>query len=326
MSAVRNAQDRAAQWIIAREEPGWSDADEAAFAAWLDESDLNRVAWLRLDEGWQQADRVKSLGGGDPARLRGAASPRTRVRRWWAPASIAASLALTAGAGWMALPQGTSTVAPATVEYATGVGGRRLIGLADGSRVELNTASEVHASVSPERRAIWLDRGEAYFEIAHDEKRPFVVFAGTRTVTVLGTKFLVRRDGAKVTVTVIEGRVRLSEAGGDGMGHSTTITAGDIAVARGATTLVTTKSTEQVEGALAWREGMLAFNQTRLADIADEFNRYNGVHLVVTGEEAPEIRIGGTFPATEPRTFVSLLRDAYGLKVEEVDDKIKISD
>lgn len=333
MSQAREAQDRAARWIIAREDATWSDCDEAEFAAWLGESDFNRITWLRLDEGWRQTDRIKSLGADgadmspDPVVHFRPVARGTGERRWWVSAAIAASLALVMGVGWTAfMGEVAPSPAPVVAEYETAVGGRRLIGLTDGSQVELNTASEVRATVSAERRAVWLDRGEAYFEIAHDEKRPFVVYAGTRAITVLGTKFLVRRDGAKVTVSVVEGRVRVTNVGRDGVGRSTTITDGDIAVAQGASTLVTAKSGDQVNGALAWREGMFAFDQTRLSEIAAEFNRYNHKRLVVTGTEAPEIRIGGTFPVTRPRAFVSLLRDAYGLKVEETDDMIKISD
>jgi transmembrane sensor len=333
MSRVREAQDRAAQWIVARDEPDWSDRDQAALDAWLDESDLNRIAWLRLDEGWRQADRIRALGAHDtapadpiPAEI-AAMSYRGHERRWWIPTAIAASLAAVVGLGWFMSPAGgPRPVALATIGYDTSVGGRRLVGLTDGSRMELNTASSVRTAVGPERREVWLDRGEAYFEIAHDKSRPFVVHAGSREVTVLGTKFSVRRDGDKVTVSVLEGRVRVDEVGSGGIGRSTTITGGDIAVAQGPATLVTAKSEERVEGALAWRGGMLAFDQTRLADIAIEFNRYNRKRLIIAGADAAEMRIGGTFPAARPRAFVTLLHDAYGLKVEETEDSIKISD
>lgn len=321
MSGVREAQDRAAQWIVAREEPGWSDEDQAAFDAWLAVSDLHRVAWLRLDEGWRQTDRIRALGVPEtpPAEF----TPlvyRTPKRRWLFPASIAASLMVVVGLNWNSAP-----VSESVAGYHTPVGGHRQLALADGSKVELNTASSARAALDTDRREIWLDRGEAFFDIAHDPSRPFIVHAGSREITVLGTKFSVRRDGERVTVSVLEGRVRIDEVSGPGIGRSTTITGGDIAVAQGEATLVTAKSDQRVEGALAWREGILSFDQIPLEDIAAEFNRYNRKRLIIDGADAAEIRIGGTFPLSKPRAFASLLRDAYGLRVEETDDAIKIS-
>jgi transmembrane sensor len=331
MSRVREAQDSAAQWIVARDEPGWSEQDEAALNAWLNESDLNRIAWLRLDEGWRQSDRMAALGAGEtpPALepVETAATPyRGHQRHWGFPGAIAASLVAVAGLGWfIAFGSDNRPAAMAATAYDTPVGGHRLVGLSDGSKVELNTASAVRVAVGSERREVWLDHGEAFFDIAHDASRPFVVHAGSRGITVLGTKFSVRREGDMVVVTVLKGRVRVDEVG-SGSGRSTTITGGDIAVAQGPATLVTAKSEERVEGALAWREGVLAFDQTRLADVAKEFNRYNRKALAIAGKDAAEMRISGTFPATRPRAFAALIHDAYGLKVKEAGDAITISD
>jgi len=191
--------------------------------------------------------------------------------------------------------------------------------------VELNTASVVRTALGGQRREVWLDRGEAYFEVAHDPEHPFVVHAGSRDVTVLGTKFSVRHDGDKVIVAVREGRVRVDDVSEARAVRSTTITGGDTAVAQGAATLVTAKSEERVESALAWRDGMLNFDQERLVDVAAEFNRYNARRLTVADAAAAQTRISGSFPTSRPESFVRLLRDAYGLKIEESDSAIKIS-
>jgi len=329
MSRVSEAQDRAAQWIVAREEPGWTGDDQAGLDAWLAESDLNRIAYLRLEHSWREADRIGALGPDmAPAELRDERTEPTGYRRarWLAPTAIAASLLVAVGVGVYEYPrlvQRDPEVASA--RFDTPVGGHKMVGLADGSKIELNTASVVRAEVAANRREVWLDRGEVYFEVAHDKTRPFVVHAGNREVTVLGTKFSVRRDGDKVTVLVREGRVRVDEMDGSRTLRSTTITGGDIALARGDATLVTAKSEQKVEDGLAWRGGMLSFDQERLTDVAAEFNRYNQQKLVVTDAAAGSIRIGGMFPANKPGDFVRLLRDAYGLKIEETPEAIRIS-
>ncbi len=378
MSRAGQAHDRAAMWLVAQEQDGWSESDEMALAEWLGESDGNKAAYWRLKHSWREADRIGALGRGRGAEGARAELPSPMMedeqvamspghgfgsrgepnllmvgmnvsagtervsyvhpsrtpphqgegptsRRSWLPAAIAASLLVVLGLAFTIRPWGEPAKAVAARAFDTPVGGRRTIALPDGSKVMLNTASRVRAAVGAGRREFWLDRGEAYFEVAHDENAPFVVHAGSRRVTVLGTKFSVRRVGDDVAVSVLEGRVRVDEVRGDQAVRSSIIRGGDIARTSGAATLVTARAQDRVASALAWREGMLSFDQTRLMDVAAEFNRYNEKPIVVTDAEAGNMRIGGRFPATEPDAFARLLRDAYGLEVEETADAIRVS-
>lgn len=322
MSRAKHASDRAAAFIIAQEDGDWTDADQTAFDAWLAEADGNKAAYWRIKHSWREADRIGALGRG--ADKTDAHAIRPESRRGWIPAAMAASIAAMVSAGYMVWQPTQQATAVAAIAYDTPVGGRKMVDLADGSRVQLNTASVVRTSVTNDQREVWLDKGEAFFEVKHDG-RPFVVHAGNRQITVLGTKFSVRRDGDKVIVSVLEGRVRVDEIDGRHEARSATISRGDIALARGDATLVTTRSEERVESALAWRDGMLRFDQTALSDVAAEFNRYNSKPMIITDSEASSLRIGGMFPASKPDAFVRLLRDAYGLKVVETADAVKIS-
>ncbi len=332
MSRAQIASDRAADWIIRREDGPWSGEDQITLDAWLSESDGNRAAYLRLKHSWKVADRISALGGASDWSDAGEKRGRESGARW-KPWAIAASLALMMSIGSSAFlrdprnqPVWLATIAPASADrFDTPVGGRRIVDLTDGSRVELNTASLMRASITTESREVWLEKGEAYFEVAHLNGRPFVVHAGNRTVTVLGTKFSVRRDGDRVTVSVVEGRVRVADTNNVSV-PAAIITAGDVAFAQGPSTLTTEKSEERVENALSWRGGMLSFDQSPLSSVAAEFNRYNTKPIIVRGSEAPGIRIGGTFPASDPEAFVRLLRDAYGLHVETRADAIIVSD
>jgi transmembrane sensor len=319
MTTARDIEQRAALWLVRREEPGWSPAEQAALDQWLEESMAHKAAYWRLDHGWREADRIGALGpatGDDDA----APSRFTRWRPWAAAAGLAGLLAF--GAAELS-PTAPEPVAH--LRFATAVGGHRIVPLVDGSRIELNTATAMRAAVSSEHREVWLDRGEAYFEIAHLEGRPFVVHAGSRTVTVLGTKFSVRRDGDKVTVSVVEGRVKVDDARQPDAVPTAILTAGDVAVARGPSTLLAAKSEESVESTLAWRGGMLNFDRTSLAGAAAEFNRYNRRQIVIADPETANIRIGGTFQAANVDTFVRLLRDAYGLRIDSSPEEVRIS-
>ncbi len=325
MSRAQQASDTAAQWIIQRENGDWSSDDQAAFDAWLAESDGNKAAYWRLKYSWREADRIGSLG----LRAEGGDGSPGIMARYWKPAMIAASLAAIIGLGAIQFLPIQSEPKMVAVRYDTPVGGHRTIPLPDGSKVELNTRTVVRTAVSDKGREVWLDNGEAYFEVAHDPNRPFVVHAGTKTVTVLGTKFSVWRDGDKVTVSVREGRVRIDDAAAaaakPNMAGSATITGGDVAISQGLSTLVTARSEERVENALAWRDGMLTFDQATLAEAAAEFNRYNRRPIIITDPEVANIRIGGTFQASNVDAFVRLLRDAYGLRVINEAEAVKIS-
>jgi transmembrane sensor len=333
MSRAEQASVEAAHWIIVKNDGELSPEDQAAFEAWY-ETDSNKAAYWRLELGWEEADRIGALGRSGPEGsstvdpIGERASFGKTMHRWWLPASIAASLALMAGGGqYLASERSANRDAQVakTATFTTPIGGRRTVGFSDGSRVQLNTASRVRTAISTTSRQVWLDEGEAFFSVAHKAGQPFIVHAGDRQITVLGTKFSVRRDGGKVQVTVLEGRVRVDEMRDNKAVRSAVIGGGDIALAEGSATMVSAKSGQLVESALSWRTGMLVFEQDSLAAIADEFNRYNAKKMIITEGEVGNMRISGVFPTDDPDAFARLLRDFYGLKIEQHSAELRIS-
>jgi transmembrane sensor len=318
MTAARQIEHRAATWLVRREQPDWSAEDEAALQAWLNESLAHKAALWRLERGWEAADRL--------AALRSDRTVRLRVSLWRGPAirALAACVALALTGTLIARSDSVVPRAVEPVGLTTQIGQHRQVRLDDGSLVTINTASALRAVVDKRQRQVWLDRGEAFFEVAHDPRHPFVILAGDRKVTVLGTRFSVRRDGETVTVSVVEGRVRLEDAQGGGKGAAAIMTAGDVAVSQGRSTLLADRSSRQIEDALSWRRGMLSFDKVTLADAAAEFNRYNRRQIRVADPKAAAIRIGGTFEATNVEAFARLLRSAFGLQVVEEEGVITV--
>ncbi|MFC3579947.1 FecR family protein [Sphingomonas hylomeconis] len=318
MSSALEIEDRAARWLLRSEEPHWSKEDQAALDDWLDQSMAHKAAFWRLQHGWREADRIGALGQ-DEAVVR--SSVRPHVRRWWNPYACAASVIAILGIGEF------RAHVPERVEIArmdTPIGGSKIVPLADGSRIEMNTATTLRARTGTSRE-VWLDTGEAFFDVRHSNEVPFVVHAGKRTITDLGTKFSVRRDGDKVTVSVLEGKVRVDDGTSAQNDRSVIIAAGDTAIGLGTSTLIAPRSGARVEDMLAWRSGSLRFDQTTLAEAAAEFNRYNRKPIIITDAETASIRIGGTFKASNAAAFVRLLSDAYGLRVTTDPNAIKIS-
>ena len=315
MSDRTQVEEQAALWLLRQDEPEWSEGDQRSLDAWLDASMGHKAAYWRLEHGWRQADR---LAAHRPA----AALPRSRwvPQRTWKAAAIAASvLAAVAVTGWTMIAD-----APRKT-YMTELGGHETVPLPDGTHMELNTNTKLRSEVTQTGRVVWLDRGEAYFEVAHDPSRPFVIYAGPRKITVLGTKFSIRRDNKDVQVSVVEGKVRVDALESPKPVAPAVLTPGQVAIARGTETLLAPKSVERVESDLSWRRGVLTFDQFTVARAAEEFNRYNRRKIIVTDPLAGAIRIGGTFQSDNIDGFVELLEEGYGLRIEAGPDQVKIS-
>jgi len=305
-------ENRAAQWIAREDRSSWSAADQAVLDAWLEESTLHRVAYLRLSSTWKRADRLAALR---LATL--AVGERPRRRSFLTAACLVAAAII-----------GTSTLYalwPRDV-YETAIGGHRTVDLADGSTIELNTDTRVRTLVTDTERKVVLEQGEAYFQVKHDAFRPFVVLAGNRRITDLGTKFSVRRDGDRVEVTVSEGRVRVDNIDRPNAAPPVLARKDVQVLASANSTLVTERTPTQIGDALGWRKGILIFHQEPLSEAVAEFNRYNAKKLVVVGASLSQTRIGGSFEVSNVEAFARLLRDGFGFKIEETDSEIRISE
>ena len=318
---LNQIEARAADWIAERDH---AEADlpperEQALEDWLNASTAHRVAYLRLEHAWQRANRLRALQSSSPALK---AEPSMRARLGWLARPpvyrTAAGLSLALLAFVLVADFGA---APATQNYATARGQRESVALADGSHLTLNTATQLRAAVTPKAREVWLDQGEAFFDIAHDAQRPFVVHAGKQTVTVLGTKFSLFREGDRLRVAVLEGRVQVKTA----RSNPTVLARDEAALADVGNVLVTKKSSQQLNASLGWLQGKLVFDQVSLADAARQFNRYGGKQLVIEDAAAARIGIGGVFDANNVDAFARLLHAGFGLQVEVKGDEIRVS-
>jgi transmembrane sensor len=228
-------------------------------------------------------------------------------------ASMAAGVMLAATLGVLAylwLPGGSS--------FRTAIGVISAVPMSDGSKVTLNTDSQVRISVTQDERRVSLGRGEAFFEVAKDPRRPFVVVAGHCRVIAVGTQFSVWREADEVRVVVTEGRVRVarSDSSTDDT-PATEVSAGNIAHAGEGGVLVESKQPLEVEETLGWRRGFLFFHDLPLAQAVAELNRYNQEKIVIDSPTVAAIRISGSFRSTNVSGFVHLLRDGFSINVEQ---------
>lgn len=312
LQSAQSVEEKAADWIEKREAGGWSEADDGAFEAWLAQSPVHRVSYLRLKSAWARADRLVVL------RPQPASTPDDRK-----PWRLAA---LRAAAGVLLLIAGTTAIreAPTVADntYTTRLGEHKRVALSDGSEVELNTNTVLRAQITAKMRTVTLERGEAYFEVRHDASKPFVVKLGTHTVTDIGTKFFIRRDATRTSVGVTEGRVQFETADSIRPANPIVLSAGNLAVATPGRITISTQSDKVLSNDLAWRSGMLVFNRTTLAAAVAEFNRYNHEKLVLADPRASSLLIGGTFRTSDVKLFERVAQDLLGVHLKDQSEHV----
>lgn len=362
MASSRQIEQAAAAWLARRDGEGWRAQDQAGLEAWLAESTAHRVAFLRLEAAWAHSGRLKALGAGvpagripvrgqwarasfdiherriaapvdDPAPQAGAAEGPPDLRSLafaprppsspprgggYAGAAAALVLAVALGWGWQ------RHVSVEQASYLTAIGDLRTVPLSDGSNATMSSDSRMQVSLSNGERHIDLQQGEAFFEVAKDPGRPFVVSAGGRQVVAVGTRFAVRRDGADLRVVVTEGTVRLQPADDAGPQRlpTTLLHAGNVALASRRGVLVRTGTVEEAERELDWRSGYVTFRDTPLQAAAAEFNRYNARKIVMGDAQVAAMRVGGNFRWSNTEAFVRLLEQGFPVRAERRPDRI----
>lgn len=314
---ARDIEACASAWLERRTFGDWEHKDQEAFERWLAESLAHEVAFLRLHAAWTYADRLAVLR--HPMRL-----PRPFVTekrdgpsRLLAVAAFVVAI-IAAGSAYVLSPVSEQT-------YSTGLGGHKIISLADGSQIELNTDTILRAKIDARQRKLWLVRGEAYFQVKHDAAHPFVVMMGPHRVTDLGTRFLIRRDKDRLEVALLEGHALFDTSDNNMKPASLDLRPGDHVTVDHGNVVLAKLSPEAQKNDLAWRRGLLVFDRTALADAAAEFNRYNREKIVIRDPAVAHMPIGGTFRADNINSFVGVAQDVLGLHVAIRDGVMTIS-
>lgn len=274
---------------------------------------------------------ASTAGASEPADAHNVAALQFRSRharpaRHWglrlagAVASVLLVAALSLGGWrWYASPVGQA-------EFRTAFGDVQEVLLPDGSIATLSSDTQLRATLLRRARDIELQRGEAYFQVVSDSRRPFTVRIGDTRVTAVGTRFSVRGEvdaDAAVRVVVTEGTVRLDTGGpSQPAARSALLTAGAVATVHGGTVRVDSHSPEQAEQVLGWRSGELVFDATPLAEAAAEFNRYNARRIVIEDPALAQMRVDGGFRTSNVDGFVRLLEVAFDVRAERRDDSI----
>lgn len=326
MRVSRDIAAEAAVWVARLHGPDRSRAMEQEFQTWQRSSAAHRLAFERCTDVWQTVPGIsvstyaRATMGGPPARSN------------YARRTTLATLALGATGllGWSLWPHAES--------YETGTSERRVIMLADGTRMTLNTRSDVRVDLTAVQRTVKVLRGEALFEVAKKPGRPFVVQVADATVVATGTIFLVRAE-PKATghdellgVTLIEGQVIVKRSAVEGpLVTPVVMTPGDRLrlTSEGASSrkalLALRMDRPHIESVVAWQRGEVVFDSTPLAVAVAEMNRYSRVPIVLAGEAVATLRISGVHRTGDNAVFANSVARLHRLTVRSAADHLELA-
>jgi len=321
---VREAEREASEWIARLDADDASDHDRLQFKIWRETHPVHARAYQELSETMRLF-----IAAGTVARASDRASDRRRpLRRWMlAAAGVAVVVGLVGGLYVLHLTS-QSTLSTAVGEQAT-------ITLPDGSTLELNSNSIAHVDYSPRSRIIRLERGEAFFKVAHDSQRPFWVRGEGSWVRAVGTAFDVYESPRGVYVTVGEGTVKVV-AGQSPLGKPPSddtvlnsawaLTAGQQANLDGTTKAIRALSAAELAQTISWRDGTLYFENQALSEIVADLSRYTTLKLMVADPSLRGLQLGGTFKANPEgaEALLALLRQGLDLEVRREGERVYI--
>lgn len=315
------ASEQAAYWFARLRADDCSAADRQHFEAWLAESDAHRREYDRLRLMWEELDGLKGQlqPTGVASRLGAAGRPLRGFSSFgWPPLAAAAVLLIAVGIG------GFGVNGAAVQSYGTAKGEQRSITLPDGSVAQLGADTLLTVEMSANLRQVRLEKGEALFTVAHEE-RPFEVAAGNGVIRDIGTQFDVRRDERRVTVAVLEGAVEVrhgSTAGGDA--------GATLSLSRGQQAFYSEKrlsaaSLADEKTVTAWRSGKLVFDGTPLADVVRELSRYHERRIVIADPGLNSLRVSGVFNANNLDGLLRVLPQVLPVQVENSNGSVTLS-
>lgn len=328
-----NAMGEASEWI-AKIDRGLSATEQQQLEQWLAADPAHLVVLMKVARVYDKLDAMARLADLFP-------KPESRRNRWLLPAAAAASLlvavliATVSLVDWRPADHATTVASIAADSgeqtFATPVGERTTIALADGSSLTLNTDTRVRVRFTDAARELFLERGEMHLQVAHERNRPLNVYVGDRFVQAVGTEFNLRiAHDQRVELLVTEGKVLVGLRGevpttGDAPLPSVKLaSAGDLLVVNELNPSEAQHlAPEEIVVRLSWRAGNLVFRGESLAEALVEIERYTAVEFIISDESLKQIRVAGLFKTGDVEGLLKTLKENFNVTSRRVgDDKI----
>lgn len=300
-----NVDDAAVRWAVLIDSAAMNGIQKQELDDWLAQDGRHRGALFRARAGLALLDHRGAEANIAPAPTR---------RRFLLPTALAASLAGLLFFAW-AYPWGET--------YHTEIGEIRRVALSDGSVAIVNSGSELEVNYHKAVRTLKLDEGEAWFKVAKNRQRPFIVAVEGVHVRATGTAFSVRRRTRSVEIVVTEGAVLAWRDGHPE--QALAISAGNAATIDTMSQTAPAKTVALGDrDPLAWRQGGLALHDTSVFEAAEEFNRYNLAKIEIASPHIGAQLMTGYFQIDRPDEFSQAVSDVTGGKMSKKDNKYVI--
>lgn len=284
--------EEAADWLMRCRAAPTDAAVAAALASWCAADARHRAAFARAERAWEIAG---DIGPSEPARVIPFPLKRRSHRRWALAAAAVAAVAC------FALPALNLRLA---ADHLTDTAATEMVTLADGSIVTLSADSAIASEIDGTMRHVTLLRGEAFFDIAHDTARPFVVNADGTEIEVLGTAFDVDLGPTETRIAVARGKVAVRARG-----ETSTLLPGEGIVIGPETRTLTRQPEAQIA---AWRQGLLVVDNVSIAEVVARISRYHVGLIVVPDADFATRRVTGVFDLKDPAKALRGLVDTQG--------------
>ncbi len=316
---------QAIDWVIKLDSGRLKARDKRKLSNWLNANVAHKDALLKWASVWDGADdffthvskHVRDALA--PCQSASRASSFLQKRRLVLSGLVAAFALVAIG------PQAVRVLAPQSDSptlFATNVGEQRTLTLEDGSTIQMNTKTVVEVDYSDTQRTISMLEGEAYYDVAHDPDRPFVIHVRDKVVRAVGTAFSVRALDDEVSVIVVEGAVEL----GDVLQHFKAPDAPllpqpvriepleKVTVKKGSPLLLDVVQTPELDRQLAWKQGFIVFEDAPLHSIVDEVSRYTNMKINIPDPELQQLSVGGRFEIGAVDSLIEALDVTFGVK------------
>lgn len=306
----------AADWVVKFDGVAFDARDVAAFRRWLAKSEDHRAAFQLASRAWNQMDLLARLDAFD---LTADDPPPSLNRRTALAASLGAGALAVGIGGYVAFSGGSAEA------FETGVGEQREVDLADGTRVLLNASSRLEARIRDDRREARLLAGEALFTIAESSAGVFSIGTPSGEIEAASGEILVKLLPEGARIALLSDGARASRR--TWIGQSTSVAAGvnsEIVIGR-EDVAVDASTAEQLARRTLWREGMLAFDNTRLSEAVADVTRQSGVRFAFADPALADLRVGGLVRADDLDAFLQLLRNNLAIHTEQRGGEILLS-
>lgn len=286
------------------------EADRIEFAQWLQQSPAHQKAWQDINQFWNSLDTINPDDLLEPQTHSAeviALKPKQRPIK--TALALAASLLLALG---LFLPKIDYYLA----DYNVAAGQQKQITLSDGSSILLNTNSAFSVSFNQQQRLITLHQGEAFFQVAADKARPFIVQTAAGQVQALGTAFDVKQQDQQTQVTVFEHAVSITTKQGQRLDKLQTAEQ-----LKFSADSLQTASKVNLQRAAPWHQQRIVFQDKALVDVVAELNRYRPGKIICFNDSIKNLPITGVFGIADTELALQAIEQSLPVKITRITEQ-----